>query len=477
MRAIVSTIGTPPYGISQYLVKLIQPTLNKSKYKITNSSSFVNEAKDWLVKRDEVQVSYDIVNLYPSVPINKALDVLMDQLNSDKDDLMKRTKLCLKDIYELAELCLNKCYFLWNSEIRILKNSGPIGLSFMVVLSESYVQNLEQKAIAEGLTLNLAPTTYRRYVDDTHARFESKGQSREFQKILNKQDKHIQFTIEDENGEKCLNFLDIKIKNNNGRYEFNVHRKPAITNVQIKPHSCIPPDTVTSIFKGFLARATKIYSGKYLKEEIEYLTDIFCENGHDRKTLKKIINEFEKKTRTTINTTNNNNANKKQTITVPWTPKIGPKIKKEIQKFGFRVAFKTGPNLNSILCKNKDKLMPNSYPGVYELKCSCGSAYNGETKKKVITRSIEHQQGSIKGNWTSSGATEHTKEYHGCFDWLHPKTLSIKNSYYDRKVRESLEIDMAVVKYGQEKVLNRDNGNFVKTNAWKPLFRKMKTLH
>ena len=46
--------------------------------------------------------------------------------------------------------------------------------------------------------------------------------------------------------------------------------------------------------------------------------------------------------------------------------------------------------------------------------------------------------------------------------------------YYDRKVRESLEINMTVVKYGQKKVLNRDNGNFVKTNAWKTLFRKMK---
>ena len=114
-------------------------------------------------------MSHDIVNLYPSVPINKALDVLMDQLNSYKADLMKRTKLCLKDIHELAELCLNKCYFLWNAEIRILKKLGPIGLSFVVVLSESYVQNVEQKAIAEALTLNLAPTTYRRYVDDTHA--------------------------------------------------------------------------------------------------------------------------------------------------------------------------------------------------------------------------------------------------------------------------------------------------------------------
>ena len=176
------------------------------------------------------------------------------------------------------------------------------------------------------------------------------------------------------------------------------------------------------------------------------------------------------------NNNKNKNTNKKQTVTILWVTKIRPKIKKEIEKFRFRVAFQTGPNLKNILHKNKEKLIPNSYPGVYELKCSCEPVYNGEIKKKIC-RSIEHQQESIKGNWTSSGATEHTSECHGHFDWLHPKTLSMKNRYYDRKVRESLEIDMAVVRYGQDKVLNRDNGNFVKTNAWKPLFKKMKILH
>ena len=64
MQAVISTIGTPPYSISQYLVELIQPTLNKNKYKIINFSSFPNEAKNWLVKRNEVQMSYDIINLY-----------------------------------------------------------------------------------------------------------------------------------------------------------------------------------------------------------------------------------------------------------------------------------------------------------------------------------------------------------------------------------------------------------------------------
>ena len=41
----------------------------------------------------------------------------------------------------------------------------------------------------------------------------------------------------------------------------------------------------------------------------------------------------------------------------------------------------------------------------------------------------------------------------------------MKIRYYDRKVRKSLEIHMAEVRYEQDKVLNRSNGNFLKPNA------------
>ena len=40
-----------------------------------------------------------------------------------------------------------------------------------------------------------------------------------------------------------------------------------------------------------------------------------------------------------------------------------------------------------------------------------------------------------------------------------------------------MEIDVAVVRYGQDKELNRDNGRFVERNMWKPLLKKMKSLH
>ena len=163
--------------------------------------------------------------------------------------------------------------------------------------------------------------------------------------------------------------------------------------------------------KDFSRELLKPVMKKYFSEQIEYLNDIFCGTGHGRKTFQKIINTFDKRTCGANDNSNNNNnncyynnTNKNQTVAIRWVLQIGSKTKKYIERFGFRVAFQTDPILKNILCKSKDKLILNSYAGVCELKYSCGSAYNDETKKKIISRSIEHQPESIKWNCTSSGA-------------------------------------------------------------------------
>ena len=191
MKTIVSTIGTAPYRTSKYLVDIVQPTLNKNKHRIINLSLFVNEAATWETTQVKIQVSYDATNLYPSIPINKAITVLMDTLNNDLDDLNTRTKLTLTDIQKLTELCLSKSYFLYENKMTLLENTGHIGLSLMVVLSESFLQHLEHKAMVKALTLQMQPKTFKRYVDDSHARFTSKHQANIFQEILNKQDPAI----------------------------------------------------------------------------------------------------------------------------------------------------------------------------------------------------------------------------------------------------------------------------------------------
>ena len=90
MRTIVSTIGTPACVISKYLAEIIQPTLNKNNNKVQNSTSFVYEAKVWEIEPTEIQVSYDVVYLYLSVPLDKSILVTAEFFQDDYAKLKKK---------------------------------------------------------------------------------------------------------------------------------------------------------------------------------------------------------------------------------------------------------------------------------------------------------------------------------------------------------------------------------------------------
>ena len=175
---------------------------------------------------------------------------------------------------------------------------------------------------------------------------------------------------------------------------------------------------------------------------------------------------------------NTENRGYKNPKKLPWIPNISPKIKCEFKKIGNNISFTSGKNLQQILSqKNKPKLLPNSQPGVYQSDCSCNGKCIGESKKRVLTRCIEHQQDSISGKWESSGAAERTKECHGQFNWLHLKAIRISPYMCKRKICEALEINKLKTINEKDKtftVLNKDNDHYVTTNSWKPLFMKMK---
>ena len=82
----------------------------------------------------------------------------------------------------------------------------------------------------------------------------------------------------------------------------------------------------------------------------------------------------------------------------------------------------------------------------------------------------------MTGKWESSGISEHFKDCHGNCNWIHPKTLARIPTTYQRKIRESLEINNLETLAENDTsitVLNRDRGNIVDTNSWKPLFRQI----
>ena len=93
------------------------------------------------------------------------------------------------------------------------------------MLSESYLQKLKCKAIMEALNYKIAPNTFKRFVDDSHARFQERSHADKLLEILHKQDPAIKYTVEFEGHKHLLNFIDINFTDNttNRKFEFKVH--------------------------------------------------------------------------------------------------------------------------------------------------------------------------------------------------------------------------------------------------------------
>ena len=350
----------------------------------------------------------------------------------------------------------------------------------MVVIAEGFLQSLEKQALYEAL--NAQPPinikSYHRFVDDSHARVPELDHAERFKEILNKQDEHIKYTIEVENDKKELEFLDIKVINNmEGKYEFKVHRKDAITNVHLKPASSHDPRVLKSTFAGFVNRAFSICSEKYLDEELNFLTEVFVENGYKENELNKIVNQV----KTRYNQPNANKENRdneyRQMITLPWIPGLSPKLRKVYKKAGIKVVFKAGASLKTLLtAKNKTRLPKNSFPGVYKIPCSKHpdkNPYIGETKLKINTRLNQHYEDVTKEKMKRSGVIVHSGKCDGDILWENATTVKVESNRFNRKVREALEIqynDSEPTNGG----MNLDNGQYVTTKFWKPMFKYLK---
>ena len=166
---------------------------------------------------------------------------------------------------------------------------------------------------------------------------------------------------------------------------------------------------------------------------------------------------------------------KKNYVSLPYVPGINHKLKTAFSKAGLEISFKSGRNLQSILTnRNKPKLPKNSCPGCYRVPCICGGSYIGHTKKRANTRFGEHEKAIFIGNTADSALSEHS--IINCpeeVDWENASTISTEPHYFKRCVREALEIQKEKVGPRKDKLINREDGQYVTTKTWLGLFDKI----
>ena len=184
--------------------------MSTSPHSVKNVNAFLSKIKDIHVEPDEIMISFDVVSLFTSIPLDTAR-LITEKLLTNNTSWQTKTELNIQDILDLLDLCLSTEFCFQNNYYRKISGTpmgSPLSKSF---LAEAVMQDLESKAVTNNDDIK----TWDRYVDDVLATVK-KDKTDDILQTINNTTKNIKFTKEEEHDNK-LAFLDVLItKADNG---------------------------------------------------------------------------------------------------------------------------------------------------------------------------------------------------------------------------------------------------------------------
>ncbi len=450
LRGVVSFIGSPYQNVAKALVPILRSLQGRSGHYIKNSRELKESVKEWTVKRDEILVSYDVEKLYPSIPINKALE-LIDCLLKCKPNLKEVTSFSIKSIMKLLRWIFSLTYCEYNNTHYIL-DCGPIGLSVVGEVAIIYMEDFQMRAKHENFPeLNEWPW----YVDDSVLKCTKEKAETILNHLNNIEPDSIKFTKEEEEN-NMLPVLDLELNVNRKtkKIEFNVHYKKTNTNVTIKKKSNHKESVKKGIIKGYGDRARALCDPQHLKSELTNIEEVFVENGFTRKEVRNAMRPKRPPDETTA--VEEEEETNRGMVLMPNIPEFTTKFNNIAQKHKFKTANKANNKVRDLTANAKTPLGDKNSKVVYNIPCKCEeNAYTGETDRMWKTRQKEHEskvrltkrdiengdleRATERMNTGDGGLAKHSTECEKGIDWEHAKIVGKENNKMKRKMLEGVE--------------------------------------
>ena len=158
----MSFVNSPTYNLSKFLCKIVSPLL-KNSYSVKNSNEFANLIRSQCVGPNDIFMSFDVVSLFTFVSPDQALDLVLQLLAND-NTLHDRTSLDISDIKVGLDICFNAAIFTCDHTNYRQIFGLPMGSYISPVLSNIFMEHVEQLAIS---IFSTPAILWSRYVDET----------------------------------------------------------------------------------------------------------------------------------------------------------------------------------------------------------------------------------------------------------------------------------------------------------------------
>ncbi len=146
-------------------------------------NKFLESTKRTTIAPNECMVSFDVVSLFTSIPLELARETIVHLLDDFDLGLPPTATI------ELLDHCLSNFFQFNNCLYQQIKDT-PMGSSISGLIAEAVLQRLERKVFAD-----ISPKFWKRYVDDTFVTIQE-NQLPAFHQLLNTALSGITFTME-----------------------------------------------------------------------------------------------------------------------------------------------------------------------------------------------------------------------------------------------------------------------------------------
>ncbi|BHF70512.1 hypothetical protein SprV_0301356300 [Sparganum proliferum] len=432
LRPIVSLIGAPNYKISKWLFQKLHPLTKNCETSIENSTEFLKKLQGITIFADEIMVSFDVVSLFTSIPLDVAKQCTEDLL------LCYDTDVPAAAVLELIGLCLETNFSFDQQCYKQLKGA-PMGSPISGFLAEITMQKLG----ATALPL-CTPKLWLRYVDDTFV-IVKKNQLEMLHNTINSTISGIQFTLEKEVDNK-LPFLDVLVQRKvDGTLRTSVYRKETYAEVILPFKSNQPISHKRSAVNSLLSRAkTHCSDEEGYRAELNYLYELFSQNGYPKDFVRRCMRQRESREKEPGSS--NQTPGLSTWRTLPYIKNVSELVERHLRKHQIRVAHKPTTTLRSQLVHPKDRVSQlNKKEVVYKIPCdACAAVYCGQTGKSASTRIHEHQL-AVKRRDHLSQVAMHTLDTGHTFAWDKARVVAVCPLKKGREFLEAMHSDESCI--------------------------------
>jgi hypothetical protein len=395
VRPVINWKQAPAYKLAKFLSQLLQTHVPlPNTFNVKNSTHLMNDLKEIPYQQDIQLVSFDIESMYSNIPTNELNQIIRSRCIEHRLE-----KKLTDEILSITHTILQQNYFQFQDDWYTQKTGLAMGAPTSSILSEFYLQHIEQSSIYEILTTHNILGFFR-YVDDILIVFNSrKTNIHEVFNAFNKLSPTLKFTMETESNNQ-LNFLDITINKETDKFTFNIYRKPTATDTIIHRASCHPPEHKQAAIQYMINRMnTYDLPDSNKTQEHNIIRQILHNNGYEPS-----VNTHYRKKKKPLPKQEKNKWAK-----FTYIGKETKYITKLFRDSPIQISYTTNNTIGKILSTKQNHTHTQDQfrsSGIYRLTCpDCGMKYIGQTGRPFHIRFREHFRDFKYNNRKSKFAT------------------------------------------------------------------------